>query len=121
MASTDEPDGSLWDDLDSEINRPGSSEDISDRQREYQPLWVRLAVIFINFLIELYDQIRIVPEIALFEHSICLSYYSNHDPSVISPGGSIPEQLCKIQPVQRRLASFRGYKAFFDGIASMSI
>lgn len=120
MASTDEPDGPLWDDPEADISHSRSSEDISDRQEVYQPLWVRLAVILINFLIELYDQIRIVPEIALFEHSICRSYYSNHNPSVISPGGSIPEHLCKIKPVQRRLASFRGYKALFDGIASMS-
>ena len=118
MASADEPDGAPWDNIETASLVSNSTEDGDGNRTLYQPLWVRLSVIFINFLIELYDQIRIVPEIALFEHSICRSYYSIHDPSVIGPGGSIAEQLCKFKPIQSQLADFRGWKAFFDGIAS---
>ena len=85
----------------------------------YQPLWVRLACIGLDFLTQTYDQIRIVPEIVLFEQYVCRSYHagdgSGHAPF---PGGRIPHELCKNPDVQYQLARLRSYKALFDGIAS---
>ncbi len=75
----------------------------------YQPLWVRLACIAIDFLTQVYDQIRIVPEMALFERALCRAYYAADDP---------PERLCKVDAVQQQLAGLRSWKAFFDGVAS---
>lgn len=87
----------------------------------YQPLWVRLACIGLDFLTQTYDQIRIVPEIVLFEQYVCRSHYAGdggagglHN----LPDGRIPHELCKNPDVQYQLARLRSWKALFDGIAS---
>ncbi|KAK2602902.1 hypothetical protein N8I77_009401 [Diaporthe amygdali] len=82
----------------------------------YQPLWVRLACIGLDFLTQTYDQIRIVPEIALFEQYVCRAYYAG-DGEHSFPDGRIPHAMCKNPDVQYQLARLRSYKALFDGIA----
>ncbi|POS79233.1 hypothetical protein DHEL01_v202356 [Diaporthe helianthi] len=87
----------------------------------YQPLWVRLACIGLDFLTQTYDQIRIVPEIVLFEQFVCRSYHAgagDADGGLGSlPPGMIPHELCKNPDVQYQLARLRSWKALFDGIA----
>lgn len=95
----------------------------------YQPLWVRLACIGLDFLTQTYDQIRIVPEIVLFEQYVCRSHYAGdgggagggHGPLSLPAGGGIPHELCKNPDVQYQLARLRSWKALFDGIASKLI
>lgn len=89
----------------------------------YQPLWVRLACIGLDFLTQTYDQIRIVPEIVLFEHYVCRSHYAGDGVGGgnLPPGGRIPHELCKNPDVQYQLARLRSWKALFDGIASKLI
>lgn len=77
----------------------------------YQPLWVRLACILLDFLTQTYDQIRIVPEIVLFERWVCSSHLPEH------AGQS--HELCRTPDIQYELARLRSWKAFFDGLASM--
>lgn len=85
----------------------------------YQPLWVRLACIGLDFLTQTYDQIRIVPEIVLFEQYVCRSHYAGDVGGHGSlPDGRIPHELCKNPDVQYQLARLRSWKALFDGIAS---
>lgn len=85
----------------------------------YQPLWVRLACIGLDFLTQTYDQIRIVPEIVLFEQYVCRSHYAGDGGGHGSlPDGRIPHELCKNPDVQYQLARLRSWKALFDGIAS---
>lgn len=79
----------------------------------YQPLWVRLACIFLDFLTQTYDQIRIVPEIVLFERWLCEPYLPN--------GVGYSHELCKSDDIQYQLAQLRSGRAFFDGVASMTI
>lgn len=74
----------------------------------YQPLWVRLACILLDFLTQTYDQIRIVPEIVLFERWLC----SYHFPQGYTHG------MCKSHEIQVELARLRSWKALFDGVAS---
>ena len=83
---------------------------------DLQSLRVRLACILLNFLIEMFDQIIIVPQIALFERSICYTYYVVHDPRVIDREHLVDERLCKIEPIQQQLAVLRSWKAFFDAL-----
>lgn len=78
----------------------------------YQPLWVRLACIFLDFLTQTYDQIRIVPEIVLFERWLCEPYLPN--------GVGYSHELCKGDDIQYQLAQLRSGRAFFDGVASMT-
>lgn len=79
----------------------------------YQPLWVRLACIFLDFLTQTYDQIRIVPEIVLFERWLCEPHLPN--------GVGYSHELCKSDDIQYQLAQLRSGRAFFDGVASMTI
>ncbi len=37
----------------------------------------------------------------LIEMAVCRQYFEDHDPSAISPGRDIPEELCKSEEVQR--------------------
>lgn len=85
----------------------------------HQPLWVRLACIGLDFLTQTYDQIRIVPEIVLFEQYVCRSHFAGDGVGGHSlPDGRIPHELCKNPDVQYQLARLRSWKALFDGIAS---
>lgn len=89
----------------SEIN------DFNSDDAGYQPLWVRLACILLDFLTQTYDQIRIVPEIVLFERWICAPH--------LPEGVEYSHALCKSHDIQYELAQLRSWKAFFDGVASM--
>lgn len=100
----------------------GDDDDDEDEQGAgagYQPLWVRLACIGLDFLTQTYDQIRIVPEIVLFEQYVCRFHYAGGVGGHGSlPGGRVPHELCKNPDVQYQLARLRSWKALFDGIAS---
>ncbi|CAN8096018.1 unnamed protein product [Discula destructiva] len=75
----------------------------------YQPLWVRLACILLDFLTQTYDQIRIVPEIVLFERWICAPY--------LPDGVEYSHAMCSSHEIQYQLAQLRSGKALFDGVA----
>lgn len=105
---------------DAQVARRGAREDRedgmgavdgSDERFAYQPLWVRLACIGLDFLTQTYDQVRIVPEIALFEQYVCRAHYGQD--AIIS------HELCRDHHVQYQLARLRSWKALFDGITSM--
>ncbi|PSR73929.1 major facilitator superfamily domain-containing protein, partial [Coniella lustricola] len=81
----------------------------------YQPLWVRLACILLDFLTQTYDQIRIVPEIVLFERWICNAYLPAHGGG--GGGGGHSVDVCQSPDAQYQLARLRSWKALFDGIA----
>jgi hypothetical protein len=44
------------------------------------------------------------PWLRLVELSTCREYYTIHDPSVIGHGGYIEEKLCKLDPIQKKMA-----------------
>ncbi|KAF1943909.1 hypothetical protein EJ02DRAFT_510656 [Clathrospora elynae] len=56
------------------------------------------------------------PKTRVFEANLCLGYYREHDPSVIGADGRIPEQLCKVDEVQQRLAGIFGWQEMFDAL-----
>lgn len=49
-----------------------------------------------------------LPVNRVIELRLCQEHYELHNPSVIPTHGAIPEQLCKIDDVQRRLAWLQG-------------
>lgn len=59
------------------------------------------------------------PRTRVYEANICLSYYRETDPSVISADGSIPEKMCKIDEVQQKMAMIFGWQEMFDAIPSI--
>ena len=52
--------------------------------------------------------------VRILESIYCREYYTTHDPSKFGSGGTIEEQLCKIEDVQTQLSSLRGWMSFFS-------
>lgn len=59
------------------------------------------------------------PRVRLFESVACTRHYLRHDPSLVDRDGSVPERLCKIDPVQDKVASVVGWQYFFDAIPAI--
>jgi hypothetical protein len=53
-------------------------------------------------------RIMSLPLNRLIESRYCYNYYRSNDPSVIGPGNGIPEELCKLNSIQRKLALLQG-------------
>lgn len=56
----------------------------------------------------------------VIELRYCQQHYSEHDPSQIGSGGSIPEKLCKLDSVQQKLAWMQGTIETFHIVCGMS-
>lgn len=58
------------------------------------------------------------PLLLLYETSICKTYYSVNDPAAIGPGGYIPEDKCKLEPIQAELTMVHASQKQFNFAAS---
>lgn len=65
-------------------------------------------LIVLLILVHLSAVLYTLPLNRVIELRLCREYYELQDPSVIGGNGSIPEKLCKIDEVQRRLAWLQG-------------
>ncbi|KAH8795064.1 hypothetical protein F5882DRAFT_426644 [Hyaloscypha sp. PMI_1271] len=63
----------------------------------------------IHFLLAFCDMVLVAPLIRLYENSLCLSYFD-------FPAGGVEESFCKIEEIQRPLATLRGWKSMFETI-----
>lgn len=59
-------------------------------------------------LVSLAGSLYQLPLNRVIEKRLCLDYYTRHDPSVVPPGGTIPEELCKVGEVQQGLGRIQG-------------
>jgi len=82
-------------------------------------IYVVLACIVVAITSEVGEYLYTAPRVRLFESVSCTRYYLEHDPSVVGPDGSVPESLCKINPVQDEVASVLGWQLFFDSIPAI--
>ncbi|KAI0391243.1 major facilitator superfamily domain-containing protein [Xylariaceae sp. FL0594] len=82
-------------------------------------IYVVLACIAVAITAEIGEYLYTAPRVRLFESVSCTRYYLEHDPSVVGPDGSVPESLCKINPVQNEVASVLGWQLFFDSIPAI--
>ena len=57
-----------------------------------------------------------VPQVRLFERSICRRFYQGSD-SVVSPGKDVDESLCKVAAIQDELATVAGWQLSFNALA----
>ncbi|KAI4945091.1 hypothetical protein J4E91_008068 [Alternaria rosae] len=80
--------------------------------------WVLLVVLIfiIVAVVDVGSYLAEPPLTRLFEENLCLKYYREQDPSVIDGDGNIPEQLCKVDVVQQRLATIFGWQEMFSAI-----
>jgi hypothetical protein len=75
----------------------------------------------VYFFHQMQGFLPIGPYLLLYERSICYTYYSAHDSSLIGPGGKIDELLCKVVPVQHELAVVRAWEGAFAAIPGLSL
>lgn len=122
MIAQTSPRGSLEDDT--PLLSPTSSEALPlpppPAVKQHKP-WVFL-VSLIYVLIAMVDVgafLADAPKTRVFESNLCLHYYETHDPSKIGPDGAVPEKLCKIDPVQQKMAMIFGWQDTFDAIPGL--
>ncbi|KAI0471545.1 major facilitator superfamily domain-containing protein [Xylariaceae sp. FL0804] len=82
-------------------------------------IYVVLLVIALAIVSDVGEDLYVAPRVRLFESVVCVRYYSLHNPSLLEPDGSVPEHLCKIDPIQSKAASVLGWQLFFDGIPAV--
>lgn len=61
-------------------------------------------LLLVNLAASLYQ----LPLNRTIERRLCREYYAEHDPSAIRPDGSIDEELCKVDDVQKGLGRLQG-------------
>ncbi len=91
---------------------PRRRSDISPHPRGIQPhpsprhaIRPLLALVaLVNLAWSLYQ----LPASRVIESRLCREYYAVHDPSVVGPGGEVPEGLCKVDEVQEGLGRLVG-------------
>ncbi|KAH6847206.1 hypothetical protein B0I37DRAFT_397483 [Chaetomium sp. MPI-CAGE-AT-0009] len=71
-------------------------------RRAIRPLLLLVALV--NLAWSLYQ----LPVSRVVESRLCGQHYAVHDPSVLRPDGSVPEELCKIDEVQQQLGWIQG-------------
>ncbi|EOA81596.1 uncharacterized protein SETTUDRAFT_143245 [Exserohilum turcica Et28A] len=70
-----------------------------------RPIW---PLVLLLVLVHLSAVLYTLPLNRVVELRLCQEHYKVHDPAAVLPDGSVPERLCKIDPVQRRLAWLQG-------------
>jgi hypothetical protein len=66
-------------------------------------------VILTVFIIQVADYMTKAPLMRLLEDVICRKYYESTEPAGIGLSLPIPEENCKLPPIQSELAIFRGW------------
>jgi hypothetical protein len=118
MAIEHEPLLNAPDETDPDLNRPAQAPTMAksgvpwslrlvlDHLRMFRVLYV---IGVFAFVIDISFMMGAAPMTRLLELGICREHFRVADPSVIEPGGNVPELLCKIGEVQSRLAEVNGY------------
>ncbi|KAK3191539.1 hypothetical protein K4F52_002354 [Lecanicillium sp. MT-2017a] len=84
--------------------------------------WLHVVAVCISLAIlsDCGETLFAAPRIRFLESIACTRYYTHHDPSLVDRNnGSVPERLCKIDPVQDKVASVMGWQLFFDSIPAI--
>ncbi|ETS80881.1 hypothetical protein PFICI_08410 [Pestalotiopsis fici W106-1] len=76
-------------------------------------------VLCIAILADLGESMFMAPRMRLYESVICSEFFSQADPSLIGPDGTVPEKMCKVTPVQEQLATLLGWQSFIDSIPAI--
>ncbi|KAF3904137.1 hypothetical protein AA313_de0204041 [Arthrobotrys entomopaga] len=77
--------------------------------------------IVILFVFDFADSMFQAPIVRIYEDIICRNYFDIHQPEMNHSGRQIPEEQCKIAPVQKELALIRGMEPVFDAIPSLLV
>lgn len=105
-----------------EISPDGESENASKVSSESNRARFTMCILLLLLGLQIMA-VRIVslPLNRIIELRYCQEYYTQHDPSKIELGGNIPEELCKIDIVQQRLAWMHGSMDILHILCGQSI
>ncbi|KAL1957589.1 hypothetical protein VTO42DRAFT_5700 [Malbranchea cinnamomea] len=92
---------------------------VEARRGRYHPVAFVLICLTIVFILDFAAYLLVAPATRLFEDIACRSYYDEHDPDRFKYPHEIPEDQCKINPVQGEVALVQGLGASFDAIPSI--
>jgi MFS family permease len=70
-------------------------------------------------MVDMGQSLAVAPRTRVYEANLCLTHYLRHDPNAIGADGTVPEQLCKIDAVQQKMAMIFGWQETFDAIPSI--
>ncbi|RVD86626.1 uncharacterized protein DFL_004892 [Arthrobotrys flagrans] len=73
------------------------------------------------FILEAADQLVKPAMVRIYEDTICRNYYATQQHELFPTGEDVPEEKCKIAPVQTELALIRGLEPVFDAIPSFLV
>ncbi|EEP77442.1 predicted protein [Uncinocarpus reesii 1704] len=82
--------------------------------RCHPTVFVLLAVI-LTFAVDFGSYLGIAPQTRIFEDIVCRNYYDKHEPGRFPPG-EIPEDQCKIRPVQAEVAFLQAIMSSFEAV-----
>ena len=99
---------------------PTGAPDISLPVASKKP-WLLLVVLIFTLVafVDIGAFLSEPPQTRIFEANLCLKHYREKDPSVIKRDGTIPEELCKVDEVQQRLAGIFGWQEMFNAIPGL--
>ncbi|KAK6333520.1 hypothetical protein TWF718_011328 [Orbilia javanica] len=73
------------------------------------------------FMLEVGDQLVKPAMVRIYEDTICRNYYATQQHELFPTEQDVPEEKCKIAPVQTELALIRGLEPVFDAIPSLLV
>ncbi|KAI1013060.1 hypothetical protein LB503_001472 [Fusarium chuoi] len=100
-------------------SRPVASLNTHRTRCSWPWIYVVLLCIVLAVVSDVGESLYSAPRVRLFESVACTRHYLRHDPSLVDRDGSVPERLCKIDPVQDKVASVVGWQYFFDAIPAI--
>jgi hypothetical protein len=83
--------------------------------------WTRIVAlcITISIIVDIGEQLFMAPKVRLYESIACTAHYLHHNSSLVGNDGFVPEKLCKVNPVQEKVAMILGWQDFFDSIPAL--
>lgn len=120
VGQPDSPRDSIEQEEEEALLSPTGSPDIALPAASKKP-WLLLVVLIFTLVafVDIGAFLSEPPQTRIFEANLCLKYYREEDPSVIKGDGTIPEELCKVDEVQQRLASIFGWQEMFNAIPGL--
>jgi hypothetical protein len=84
-------------------------------------LWTHVVAlcITISIIVDIGEQLFMAPKVRLYESIACAAHYLHHNSSLVGKDGFIPEKLCKVNPVQEKIAMILGWQDCFDSIPAL--
>lgn len=88
------------------------------KTREKPVVFVFLCVLIV-FCVDFGNFLSVAPQTRIYEAIACRKYYEKHEPGQYRLLEDIPEDKCKIPPVQGELAFVQGLQISFEALPSM--